>query len=635
MRQEFMDYVDRMKKVRSLSTPSLDSIAGAEDYSKVLLENFKQIGCLATENRETVKTILLPILESDRPLSDEEAEELSELNEQLFDMVNLEEIDQHVADMINERLVVEELKNATSENYDELKIVGIGRTMQIKYFLMAISQNRNLEAVEKYRKEGLAELEKLQAYLEKDKFTKLSEDMRVQVLGNALSGTLLYETNERNAKLEYLEKSMELLRQALAISQDPFYLKSAKIRWENYEYLIYYYMSGLAEVSILPKETAKEIFQYSPRMVELWNSDPEYFSEAYPDVNLAWLKCEILKVALRAEDPSVGERFDELYKIYQERDVLDYGSIGVAMNLSLPATLYKVLAEKYKNLVGLKERDLSKMNEFAREMLAYVHHMPKGGSLVNGTTVFSGLLESYLEIPGQLSYEELCIQTLAAVHPPTFIHSNMVAKITSCLVRHLLKRSPELFASFPGTGSRETVLEKSSEIVSFAYHSALCHDLGKTMIIDTIGMYGRHLLDSEYFDLKQHPENGAMMAANHDSTKEYVDVIKGHHVWYDGSKGYPTDFDVTKSPYKVIIDVVMAADCLDAATDSVGRSYNKGKSLEDFEKELTEGAGTRYAPFLPGLFADPEVRQDLEYLLSEGRSKLYQDTFYLLRQMTK
>ena len=63
----------------------------------------------------------------------------------------------------------------------------------------------------------------------------------------------------------------------------------------------------------------------------------------------------------------------------------------------------------------------------------------------------------------------------------------------------------------------------------------------------------------------------------------------------------------------------------------MGRSYNKGKTFDDYEEEIREGAGTRYAPFLVELFARPEVRADIIYLLGEGRSRMYRELYTLLK----
>ena len=72
---------------------------------------------------------------------------------------------------------------------------------------------------------------------------------------------------------------------------------------------------------------------------------------------------------------------------------------------------------------------------------------------------------------------------------------------------------------------------------------------------------------------------------------------------------------------------------MDAATDTIGRSYRKGKTLDDFLKELKAGAGTHYAPWLYDLIAEPEVYSDIEFLLSNGRQQDYRNTYYLLRKM--
>ncbi len=64
----------------------------------------------------------------------------------------------------------------------------------------------------------------------------------------------------------------------------------------------------------------------------------------------------------------------------------------------------------------------------------------------------------------------------------------------------------------------------------------------------------------------------------------------------------------------------MCADCLDAATDTVGRSYNKGKSFDSFREELIARSGDHYASWLTDLFSDPLVKEDIEYLLDDGRS---------------
>ena len=47
----FDEYIDRLIRIRALSSPSLDGIENGDMYSRRLRENFALIGCLAAENR--------------------------------------------------------------------------------------------------------------------------------------------------------------------------------------------------------------------------------------------------------------------------------------------------------------------------------------------------------------------------------------------------------------------------------------------------------------------------------------------------------------------------------------------------------------------------------------------------------
>jgi len=74
---------------------------------------------------------------------------------------------------------------------------------------------------------------------------------------------------------------------------------------------------------------------------------------------------------------------------------------------------------------------------------------------------------------------------------------------------------------------------------------------------------------------------------------------------------------------------------MDAATDSVGRSYKQGKTLDEFIGELREGSGTRYAPFLLELFEDEEVRSEIESILNGGRDNKYRHTYTILDKVMR
>lgn len=133
--------------------------------------------------------------------------------------------------------------------------------------------------------------------------------------------------------------------------------------------------------------------------------------------------------------------------------------------------------------------------------------------------------------------------------------------------------------------------------------------------------------------IKTHPKMGASILSRYASTTDYAEVALGHHRWYDNSRGYPEEFDTSLSHYKTLIDLVACADCLDAATDTIGRSYSRGKTIDEFIGELEEGKGTRYAPWLVELVSREDVKADLVFLLSESRERNYRNTYHLLKNV--
>ena len=52
------------------------------------------------------------------------------------------------------------------------------------------------------------------------------------------------------------------------------------------------------------------------------------------------------------------------------------------------------------------------------------------------------------------------------------------------------------------------------------------------------------------------------------------------------------------SPDKIMIDLITLSDCLDAATDNLGRNYQRAKKVSAVLEEFAAGSGTRYNPDL-------------------------------------
>lgn len=212
-----------------------------------------------------------------------------------------------------------------------------------------------------------------------------------------------------------------------------------------------------------------------------------------------------------------------------------------------------------------------------------------------------------------------------ATQVTTYAHSMNVAMIARELMKGILKYQPELLKGALGKIRHGKVLLDSKECLDFIYEAAFYHDIGKNGIISTVNNDYRPLTDEEYAIVKTHPALGAELLKIAPSLYEkYHDTTLGHHKWYNGKGGYPEDFDNTKSPKRILIDIITLSDCMQAATERVGRNYKEGKTFDMVMEEFRKGAGTKYNPDLVKFIdAHDDVARDLAVLINDAWVDIY------------
>lgn len=212
-----------------------------------------------------------------------------------------------------------------------------------------------------------------------------------------------------------------------------------------------------------------------------------------------------------------------------------------------------------------------------------------------------------------------------ATQVTTYAHSMNVAMIARKLMEGILEYQPELLKGALGEIRRGKVWLDSKECLDFIYEAAFYHDIGKNGIISTVNNDYRPLTDEEYAIVKTHPALGAELLKIAPSLYEkYHDTTLGHHKWYNGKGGYPEDFDNTKSPKRILIDIITLSDCMQAATERVGRNYKEGKTFDMVMEEFRKGAGTKYNPDLVKFIdAHDDVARDLAVLINDAWVDIY------------
>ncbi len=138
--------------------------------------------------------------------------------------------------------------------------------------------------------------------------------------------------------------------------------------------------------------------------------------------------------------------------------------------------------------------------------------------------------------------------------------------------------------------------------------ASLLHDIGKIKVREAILVKPSRLTDSEYAEVRTHPETGARLLEHIPQLREVIPIVRHHHERFDG-KGYPDGLAGEGIPLESRILAV--ADSLDAMMSD--RSYRRAIGWSRAKKELEKNQGTQF---------DPEV---VDVLLKLDIFSLYPD----------
>lgn len=204
-----------------------------------------------------------------------------------------------------------------------------------------------------------------------------------------------------------------------------------------------------------------------------------------------------------------------------------------------------------------------------------------------------------------------------------FIHTAMVREISRAIFDHIAGHAPETFAGVAGKDA-EYVRTHREEMRALLDDCCMYHDLGKFWMTDITENSMRRLTDDEFKLIKEHPLRFEdVYARTNESDERFMcihDCALTHHLWHDGTRGYPAIPQTKNRPFA---DILAIADSIDAATDFLGRPYISGKTIEQLTEEFRAGAGTQYGPEAVAALSVPEVRDRLQYLITDGRKEIY------------
>ena len=620
-------YAELTQWIRELSAPNIADISSAEEYRDDLLRSFMRISELSSLNENILKEHIYPNLDKDKVLDDEDIEEVRDFCNRLMDPTNMGTIDVTMIYVHVQKL----LEAANKKDDVRTKIVALD-LLVLSAYLMFVTSYRlypYYDMCTKYRDAGYEAGLEIISYLDKDKFENLPDDFcREIVLINSRYIAALFFWFDKSGIKEDRQRDIDILKNSLSIAYDPFYLeKMPEYDWEYHKFRCMDYMSCLTERNNINGYDAEQLSAITENTKELIEFLKDVKSERI-EVFSEDVKSHYLNRNLYASGKLSKEEYKKsLRDIYSRIPQEDYNSINIYLFFNVPIEYLLVVRDD-----ELTKEDKEFLGLFYNSVVHYAYNLPTSQQLTYVVSFISDVFRYFIEVEDGPSFKDLNLQLLAALHPPTYVHSLSVSVFTVTLTKHLIHKMPEKFVGLFGIDDVNVVKSKEEEILKYAEDIALLHDVGKLQIIETVMTYARRLFDTEFDDIKVHPRLGYELLLKYPSTKDYAIGALGHHKWFDDSRGYPDDFKLSECKEEVLVSTLCVADCLDAATDSVGRNYKNAKDLDDYIGELIEGRGTRYADYLVDLIQEEDVYNEIADLLEKAREENYEKTYYLLKE---
>ena len=144
-----------------------------------------------------------------------------------------------------------------------------------------------------------------------------------------------------------------------------------------------------------------------------------------------------------------------------------------------------------------------------------------------------------------------------------------------------------------------TVLGLSTYKINELKTVGLLHDIGKIAIDENILNKPGKLTDSEWKEVKRHPEIGYRILETATGMSKVAEYVLSHHERWDG-KGYPNSLQGNEIPFESrIIGIIDAYDAMIS-----DRVYHTAKSEEEAVAELKRNAGLQFDPELVMLFTE-------------------------------
>ena len=604
-RQKWERYIQNLRQVRTLSRPQFPP----ETAPEVLLETIQGNAVRCFDRMKENNALLgeLVYTRDAKTLSDDDIAELEEAADRLFNYANSE--DCGVAYKIHELL----LKAARFRDNVPMIIRELYYNGITLHYINVRDEDHDVNLlwprIHAFFLEGANYIAR---YEELDKETR---QYVIRCVGNIRMAV------SRRTK-ENCRRYQELFETALRIIESPYYQElDPDIPWQRYIYAMH--MDQMTELAYLRENddpmVAERVLRSATYVYEHQSANRGEESRLQN-----WRVSYFYHAALyHAGKGTARAVVEDLLEMIDQTGERDYSPDGINRNLTGAAYLFN-----YEAFLSAEDR-AELADRIAQERAAahrYLDEMPSNEYPRVASVAVRELI--LVQSDREKSDNRKILESILSGHRPTYVHSTMVAHLTRVLLRRMVETNPAALIGLLGCKTAAEVQARKPELLQTAYDCGLYHDVGKSAVIMYIDTNSRSLLEEEFCCIQSHPVIGYGLLREAGYEEYLAPAALYHHCFYNGQGGYPRDVPPCPQNIKGIVDVLTVADALDAATDNIGRCYNRAKPLRTLVGELQAQSGTRYAPDVVALFRDETFCEVLAQKLDAERKKVYLQAYH-------
>lgn len=609
MRAYQKQYIENTQEVMRLSDTSGELPEDVDAFMDSHSGKAARIRKIIRENTELLRTRLFPVLDDIASAGSEEIQELTDFAACLSEGVR--HLDLYLHYMIHNALI-------TYARHWEKRDMLIRELYHTALALFYLQENMDLTGDRTYSwKMGMLFGEAASYIKQYDEI----EDVETRGYIHRSMGNLALSYNIFTDG----EKKMKAVRRSLQILQDPVYReKSPSLPWDTYLYKSHQERStamGLLRRGDTDEQLIREVMESAEYV---WERQLESSKKRGVAPAMRW------RVVYEESQYYCGLQplsylLTQFEKIYMDCARDDFSGEGMYGNIFLPA-IYSNYLDRYPEYREKKKDVICHMNHSVAD---YVHKVPNnqlGDQLMHYLLNF---LQVFMEYPGELQQKDIVTKLIACRNMDAYVFSRLTAHMTRMLMERTVDSAPELLVGTLACSSVAEVKQRKEELLQFAYDGGMLHDVGALGMYKMLQTNARSWMDEESAMYRGHVAAGVRILERCESTRPFAPIAGGHHVYYDGSGGYPAIYNRADNPVQIVTDMVSVAAYASRMTELATHDIMPVLTPAETMEQIKQGAGRQFHPELAKLWLSME-RELCEYL-QNGRREAYQEAILLIR----